>query len=98
MCVFSSFLIYHVHAQVLEKHLIELLNRLDAFEHVREQLEMQERPSSLIESRDSVRRHVDAQDIISKVDTITNMYVLVVRYVCVYMYMNNHVYRNTFQI
>ena len=53
--------------QVLEKHLIQLLNRLDGYEHVREQLEQQERPSSLNESRDSVRRHVDAQDIISKV-------------------------------
>ena len=58
-----------VHTQVLEKHLIQLLNRLDGFEHVREQLELQERPSSLIESRDSVRRHVDAQDIIAKVST-----------------------------
>ena len=53
--------------QILEKHLIQLLNRLDGYEHVREQLELKERPSSLIESRDSVRRHVDAQEIISKV-------------------------------
>ena len=52
---------------MLEKHLIQLLNRLDGYEHVRGQLEQQERPSSLIESRDSVRRHVDAQDIIAKV-------------------------------
>ena len=53
--------------QVVEKHLIQLLNRLDGYEHVRGQLEQQEKPSSLIESRDSVRRHVDAQDIIAKV-------------------------------
>lgn len=65
---------------MLEKHLIQLLNRLDGFEHVREQLELQERPSSLLESRDSVRRHVDAQDVISKVqctNTSTCVYVCV---------------------
>ncbi|CAI8014499.1 Triple functional domain protein, partial [Geodia barretti] len=54
--------------RVVEKHLIQLLNRLDGYEHVRGQLEQQEKPSSLIESRDSVRRHVDAQDIIAKED------------------------------
>ena len=53
--------------KVLERHLILLLNRLDGYEHVREQLELKEKPTSLIESRDSVRRHVDAQDIIAKV-------------------------------
>ena len=66
---------------MLEKHLIRLLNRLDGYEHVREQLELKERPSSLIESRDSVRRHVDAQDIIAKV----HVHVSCIS-TCMYMY------------
>ena len=68
---------------MLEKHLIRLLNRLDGYEHVREQLELKERPSSLIESRDSVRRHVDAQDIIAKV----HVHVSCISTTCIYMYM-----------
>ena len=47
--------------------MIQLLNRLDGYEHVREQLELKENPSTLLESRDSVRRHVDIQEIINKV-------------------------------
>lgn len=54
--------------QILEKHLLDLLGRLDDFELLREQLEVNENPENLNEARDAVRRHVEAKQRLDKSD------------------------------